>query len=69
MGQTDMPESTPILEINVDSPVIKKIAESDDADYVNDMAQVVLDQALLNEGVMLKNPAEFVKRLTTLLSR
>jgi molecular chaperone HtpG len=49
--------------------VIKKIAESDDADYVNDMAQVVLDQALLNEGVMLKNPAEFVKRLTTLLSR
>jgi molecular chaperone HtpG len=69
MGQTNMPESTPILEINVDSPVVKKIADSDDEAYVSDLSQVLLDQALINEGVMLKNPAEFVKRLNTLLSR
>ncbi len=69
MGQSDMPESTPILEINLDSPVVKKIADTDDETYITDLSQVLLDQALLNEGVMLKNPADFVKRLTALLSR
>lgn len=69
MGQADMPESTPILEINLDSPVVKKIAGSDDDEFVGDLSQVLLDQALLNEGVMLKNPADFVKRLNALLAR
>lgn len=69
MGQSDMPESTPILEINLDSPVVKKIAESEDDAFVADLSQVLLDQALINEGVMLKNPADFVKRLNALLSR
>jgi molecular chaperone HtpG len=69
MGQGDMPESTPILEINLDSPVVKKIAESEDDAFVADLSQVLLDQALINEGVMLKNPADFVKRLNALLSR
>lgn len=69
MGQTDIPESAPILEINLDSPVVKKIADSDDKEYIDDMASVLLDQALINEGVMLKNPADFVKRLNTLLAK
>ena len=69
MGQSDMPESTPILEINLDSPVVRKIADSEDEAFVADLSQVLLDQALINEGVMLKNPADFVKRLTSLLSR
>jgi len=69
MGQGDLPESTPILEINLDNPVVKKIAESTDEEYVNDLSQVLLDQALLNEGVMLKDPSGFVKRLNTLLAR
>ena len=67
MGQADMPESTPILEINVDSPVVKKIADAEDENFISDLSQVLLDQALLNEGVMLKNPADFVKRLNALL--
>ncbi|MFA7019738.1 MAG: molecular chaperone HtpG, partial [Sphaerochaetaceae bacterium] len=69
MGQGDLPESTPILEINLDNPVVKKIAEATDEKYVNDLSQVLLDQALLNEGVMLKDPSGFVKRLNTLLAR
>ncbi|MGI6433102.1 MAG: molecular chaperone HtpG [Sphaerochaetaceae bacterium] len=69
MGQTDMPETPPILEINLDSAVVKKIADSEDKEFIEDMASVLLDQALINEGVMLKNPADFVKRLNTLLSR
>lgn len=69
MGQTDMPESTPILEVNLDSPIVKKIADSDDKAYIEDLSYVLLDQALLNEGVMLKNPSDFVKRLNSLLER
>ncbi|MFA5513916.1 MAG: molecular chaperone HtpG [Sphaerochaetaceae bacterium] len=69
MGQSDMPESAPILEINLDSPIVKKIADSEDKEYIDDLASILLDQALLNEGVMLKNPSDFVKRLNSLLSR
>jgi len=64
-----MPESTPILEVNLDSPIVKKIADSDDKTYIEDLSFVLLDQALLNEGVMLKNPSDFVKRLNSLLER
>ena len=69
MGQTDFPESTPILEVNLESPMVKKIEASEDDTFIADLSQVLLDQALLNEGVMLKNPADFVKRLNALLSR
>ncbi len=69
MGQTDFPETTPILEVNLESPMVKKIEASEDDTFIADLSQVLLDQALLNEGVMLKNPADFVKRLNALLSR
>ena len=69
MGQTDFPESTPILEVNLESSMVKKIEASEDDTFITDLSQVLLDQALLNEGVMLKNPADFVKRINALLSR
>ena len=58
----------PILEINPDSPVIKKIEESADDSYVARLSSVILDQALLQEGVMPSDPAAFAKNLTELLS-
>ncbi|MGI6466908.1 MAG: molecular chaperone HtpG, partial [Sphaerochaetaceae bacterium] len=67
MGQSDMPESTPILEINVDNNIIKKIADSTDEKYIENMSFVLLDQALLSEGVMPKDPTEFAKRVNELL--
>ncbi len=69
MGQGDLPETTPILEVNVDNEIVKKIADSDDETFVEDLSHVLLDQALLNEGVMLKDPGDFVKRLNALLAR
>ena len=69
MGQTDMPETTPILEVNLESPILKKIELSDDENYIAELSNVLLDQALISEGVMPKGPADFVKRLNSLLSR
>jgi molecular chaperone HtpG len=69
MGQDQMEEIKPILEVNTDDPMVMKIAASEDKEYVADMAAVLLDQALLAEGVMPKDPVDFTKRLHTLLSR
>ncbi|NQT61137.1 MAG: molecular chaperone HtpG [Bacteroidetes bacterium] len=69
MGQTEMPEFTPILEINPDHAIVKKLGESKDEELIADVSQILLDQAMLAEGVMLKHPAEFVKKLNAVLSR
>ena len=59
----------PILEINPDSPVIRRIEESGDDGFVAQLSAVVLDQALLQEGVMPSDPASFARNLTALLSK
>jgi len=64
MGQ-EMPEEKPILEINPDHDLVKNLdAEADDFD---DWAHLLLDQAALAEGTMLKDPGAFVKRMNKLL--
>jgi len=69
MGQNDLPESTPILEINLSHPMVQRINDSEDTSYIENMSQVLLDSAIINEGVNLKNPADFVSRLQDLLSK
>ncbi|HNQ97654.1 MAG TPA: molecular chaperone HtpG, partial [Treponemataceae bacterium] len=69
MGQQGFAEVKPILEINADHVLVKKIQDSSDDDFVADVSSVLLDQALIVEGSELKDPADFVKRLNRLLSR
>ena len=64
----EMPEVKPMLEINPDSPVIEKIENSSDDDFIKALSSVILDQALIQEGVMPSDPAEFAANLTKLLS-
>ena len=68
MGQS-APEVKPILEINGDHALVGKIKESDDNDFVADMSEILLDQALLVNGSELKDPADFVRRLNRLLAQ
>jgi molecular chaperone HtpG len=68
MGQTEMPDIKPILEVNGDHPIVAGLKGVDDEARIADVAGVLLDQALLVEGVKLKDPADFVKRLNRLLS-
>ena len=68
MGQTNVPELKPTLEINPDHEIVKKLlARSDDA-LTEDAAWLLFDQALLMEGVVLKDPANFVQRLNRILN-
>lgn len=67
-GGQEMPEVLPILEINASSPVLVKLENSDDTEYVNRLASVLLDQALIAEGVMPSDPVAFSKNLALLLA-
>lgn len=60
-----MPEFRPILEINPEHALIKRLsAESAD---LSDWTQLLFDQAMLAEGGNLEDPAAFVKRTNALL--
>ena len=63
----EIPESKPILEINVDHPLVSRLsAEADDSRF-GELSHIVLDHALLAEGSQLANPAEYVHRMNKLL--
>ena len=69
MGQMPMQETKPILEVNGEHPIILSLKDIDDESRIADISGVLLDQALLVEGIKLKDPSDFVKRLNRLLSK
>ena len=69
MGQKEMPEPAPTLEINPDHEIIKKLLADPSSAKVDDAAWLLFDQALLLEGVPLKDPATFVQRLNRVLNQ
>jgi len=68
MGQSSMPDIKPILEVNGDHPIVTSLKDINDEERIADTASILLDQALLVEGIKLKDPADFVKRLNRLLA-
>ncbi len=67
MGQSEIPEIVPILEINADNEIVQKLADIKDEDLVKDISFMLLEQAMMVEGAELKQPAEFVKRLNRIM--
>lgn len=66
VGQ-DVPEIKPILEINPEHVLLKRLADEQDESRAADLAHVLYDQALLAEGGKLDDPAAFVKRINRLM--
>ena len=58
--------SKPILEINPQHAVIDRLKLADETDF-GDWASLLFDQSVLAEGGQLENPADFVKRMNTLM--
>ncbi len=69
MGQSQLPKPKPTLEINPDHEIVKKLLGSADEAVVNDAAWLLLEQALLIEGLSVDNPGVFVQRLNRIMSR
>ncbi len=61
-----VPESKPVLEVNPEHALVKKLA-GDANPHFHDLAHIVFDQALLAEGGMPDDPAAYVKRVNALL--
>ena len=58
------PEVKPVLEVNAEHALIKKLEGSA---HFDDLAHIVFDQALLAEGGMPADPAAYVRRVNALL--
>ena len=59
------PEVKPVLEVNPDHALVKKL---DGSVHFHDLAHILFDQALLAEGGLPEDPAAYVKRVNALLS-
>jgi molecular chaperone HtpG len=59
-----VPETKPVLEVNAEHPLVKKL---DGSAHFDDLAHILFDQALLAEGGLPDDPAAYVKRVNALL--
>jgi molecular chaperone HtpG len=59
-----VPETKPVLEVNAEHALVKKLDGSSNFD---DLAHILFDQALLAEGGLPEDPAAYVKRVNALL--
>ena len=59
------PETKPVLEVNLEHPLVKKL---DGSVHFNDLAHILFDQALLAEGGLPQDPAAYVRRVNALLA-
>ncbi|MDR2154653.1 MAG: molecular chaperone HtpG [Burkholderiaceae bacterium] len=59
-----VPDVKPVLEINPEHPLVKKL---DGSPHFDDLARILFDQALLAEGGLPDDPAAYVRRVNALL--
>ncbi|TLY69106.1 MAG: molecular chaperone HtpG [Gammaproteobacteria bacterium] len=63
------PQARPLLEVNVEHPLIRYLDGITDGIRFAELAQLLYDQAALAEGAPLANAPEYVQRLNRLLVR
>ena len=61
------PKSLPILEVNPEHALIKRLDSAEGTEHFDDLAHILFDQALLAEGGQLEDPAAYVRRVNMLL--
>ncbi len=62
-----VPENKPVLEVNLDHDLLKALGTVDDGERFNDLAALLLDQAMLAEGQLPKDPAATARRMHQML--
>ena len=69
LGKEEFQEVKPILEINPTHPIIVRMLKISDDGQFADVSALLLEQAMLLEGMKLENPSAFVKRLNGVLEK
>jgi len=62
-----MPDSKPVLEVNLDHQLLKQVSAVDSDEDFKDWAELLFEQAVLAEGGQLEDPAGFVQRVNRLM--
>lgn len=62
-----VPESKPVLEINLDHPLVQRLEKLGDEARFADLGEVIYDQARLASGEKPEDPAAYVSRINRLL--
>ena len=68
MGQ-EAPEIKPILEINPNHEIVKKLQSSTNDELIEDVSWILLDLAKISEGVDVSDKVAFAKRLTKITAK
>ena len=68
MGQ-EAPEVKPILEINPNHEIVKKLQSSTNDELIEDVSWILLDLAKISEGVDVSDKVAFAKRLTKITTK
>jgi molecular chaperone HtpG len=69
MGQASTDKIKPIMEINPDHKIIKKLVKIGKGKVFSDSIKLLYEQTLIIEGLKPENPSEFVKRLNEVLNK
>jgi len=67
MGNRNLPPVRPILEINADHEIVKKLQA--DKLMLPQVAEIIYDLARLSEGQDLENPSGFIKNVNELIAK
>ncbi|BBM02412.1 molecular chaperone HtpG [Microbulbifer sp. GL-2] len=62
-----LPDAKPIFELNPSHPLVQRLDQEQDEDRFADLTNILMDQANLAAGNQLADPADYVRRLNTLL--
>ena len=68
MGQ-EAPEVKPILEINPNHEIVKKLQSSTNDELIEDVSWILLDLAKISEGVDVSDKVAFAKRLSKITAK
>jgi molecular chaperone HtpG len=66
-GQATPEASKPILEVNMEHPLVVKLSEEKDEKIAAYLARVLFDQAALSAGKQLENPVRFIQEINKLM--
>ncbi|WP_407061365.1 molecular chaperone HtpG [Actinobacillus porcinus] len=69
MSGQPVPEVKYTFELNTEHPLVQKVADlTDETEFAN-WVELLLEQAMLSERGTLENPAAFIKRVNSLLTK
>jgi len=63
----NVPNIEPVLEINPDHGLVRRLQDVNDDSQFNDWALILFEQAMLSEGGQLEDPVAYVSRVNRML--